>query len=163
MAGIQHDHTVAGSLWRDLLSFSVYKRNQGRITRQVTFAVLALTVATGVWRLAQLLPVWFADAGEGLMPSAGMASGDLGVLRFLAPGLLLAAGVWLAFRAVNMPRFADFLISVETEMTKVSWPSFDEVVRSSAVIIFLIFALAAILAAYDLFWWWFLRLIQGTR
>ena len=163
MAGIQHDHTVAGSLWRELLSFSVYKRNQGRITRQVTFAVLALTVATGVWRLAQLLPVWFAGAGEGLMPSAGMASGDLGVLRFLVPGLLLVAGVWLAFRVVNTPRFADFLISVETEMTKVSWPTFDEVVRSSAVIIFLIFALAAILAAYDLFWWWFLRLIQGTR
>jgi preprotein translocase subunit SecE len=162
MAGIQHDHTAGGTLWRDLLSFSVYKRNQGRVTRQVTFAVLALTVATGVWRLAQLLPIWFAGAGDvGLMPVAGGA--DLGVLRFLVPGLLLAAGLWLAFRAVNVPRFADFLIAVETEMTKVSWPSFDEVVRSSAVIIFLIFALAAILAAYDLFWWWFLRLIQGPR
>jgi hypothetical protein len=42
-------------------------------------------------------------------------------------------------------------------------PSVDEVIRSSAVVIFLIFALAAILAAYDLFWWFVLRAIQGPR
>ena len=95
MAGIQHNQTAGSALWRDLLSFAVYKRNQGRVTRQVTFA--------------------------------------------------------------------DFLIAVETEMTKVSWPSTDEVIRSSAVVIFLIFALAAILAAYDLFWWFVLRAIQGPR
>jgi preprotein translocase SecE subunit len=42
-------------------------------------------------------------------------------------------------------------------MAKVSWPTGDEVFRSSVVIIFLIFALAAILAGYDLFWWFVLR------
>ena len=46
-------------------------------------------------------------------------------------------------------------------MTKVSWPSLDEVMRSSAVIIFLIFALAAILAAFDLFWYSLLRGLQA--
>ena len=164
MAGIQHNQTVGGALWRDLLSFAVYKRNQGKLTRQVTFAVLAITLATGVWRLAQLLPVWFAGAGESVMTSGGgVMSPDIGVLRFLVPGLLLAAGLWFAFRLVNYPTFADFLIAVETEMTKVSWPSTDEVIRSSAVVIFLIFALAAILAAYDLFWWFVLRAIQGPR
>ena len=72
---------------------------------------------------------------------------------------LLAAGLWFCYRLVNVPRFADFLISVESEMAKVSWPTGDEVVRSSAVIIFLIFALSAILAAYDLFWWFVLRYV----
>ena len=62
---------------------------------------------------------------------------------------------------MNVPRVADFLIAVEAEMAKVSWPSLDEVIRSSAVIIFLIFALSAILAAYDLFWWFVLRAVQG--
>ena len=47
--------------------------------------------------------------------------------------------------------------AVEAEMAKVSWPTGDEVFRSSVVIIFLIFALAAILAGYDLFWWFVLR------
>ena len=175
MAGIHHNHSSSGNqsagaaLWRDLLSFSVYKRNQGKIARQVTFAVLALTVTIGVWRLSQLLPLWFAGLSDGglpsMMPSGSSmpAAADIGVLRFLVPGLLLAAGLWLVFRLVNLPRFADFLIAVETEMTKVAWPSVDEVVRSSTVVIFLIFALAAILAAYDLFWWFVLRSIQGPR
>ena len=155
MAGIQHDHTAAGSLWRDLASFALYKPNQGKVARQVTGAVLLLTFAIGVWRLWQLLPIWFAGPGsaEGVLPS-------------VMPALLLAAlaaAAWLAFRIVNVPKFADFLISVEAEMAKVSWPSLDEVVRSSMVIIFLIFALAAILAIYDLFWWFVLRAIQGQR
>ena len=159
MAGMQENQAAGGTFWRDLLSFSVYKRNQGKVTRQTTFAALGLTLAIGVWRLAQLLPLWLSD-GAFLSSSASSAT-DVGVVRFLIPGLLLAAGLWAIFRAVNMPRFADFLIAVETEMTKVSWPTADEVFRSSAVIIFLIFALAAILAAYDLFWWFVLRAIQG--
>lgn len=165
MAGIQHNQTASGTLLRDLLSFAVYKRNQGKVARQVTFAVLAITLVAGVWRLAQLLPAWFASAGDTSLGAAGAGglSSDLGVLRFLVPGLLLAAGLWFVFRLVNYPPFADFLIAVETEMTKVSWPSADEVIRSSAVVIFLIFALAAILAAYDLFWWFVLRAIQGPR
>ena len=82
-------------------------------------------------------------------------------LALLTLSGLLALGAWICFRVVNIPRFADFLIAVESEMTKVSWPSRDEVVRSSAVVIFLIFALAAILAGYDLFWWFVLRSLQG--
>ena len=32
---------------------------------------------------------------------------------------------WFAYRLVNLSSFADFLIAVEVEMTKVSWPSRD--------------------------------------
>jgi hypothetical protein len=35
------------------------------------------------------------------------------------------------------------------------------VVRSSIVVIFMMFALAAILGLYDLFWWFVLRAVQG--
>lgn len=158
MATTRQHEAANGSLLRELFSLSVYKRQQGRVARQATFAALALALAIGVWRLSQQLPVWFGGSGPGGMSAAGI---DLGVIRFLVPGVLLALGVWFCFRAVNIPRFADFLIAVESEMTKVSWPSKDEVVRSSAVVIFLIFALAAILAAYDLFWWFVLRSLQG--
>jgi len=156
MASTQERQIEGGSLLRELLRFSVYKRNQGRVTRQVTFAVVALVFAVAAWRLSQLLPLWFAPVA-----SAAPATDDLGIVRFLVPGLVLALGAWIAFRAVNVPRFADFLIAVESEMAKVSWPTADEVFRSSAVIIFLMFALAGILAAYDLFWWFVLRSIQG--
>jgi preprotein translocase subunit SecE len=166
MASTQQNHVRGGSFWGELLSASVYKPTQGRLARQVTFAALALTIGIGVWRLAQLLPLWFAATGvlpAGDLPAdatGGLAAyGDVGVVRFLVPGLLLAAGLWFCYRLVNVPRFADFLIAVEAEMAKVSWPTGGEVARSSAVIIFLIFALAAILAGYDLFWWFILRYV----
>jgi preprotein translocase subunit SecE len=153
MAGTHENQIRGGTLWGELLSAAVYKRNQGRIARQVTFAALALMLGIGVLRLAQLLPLWFAPNSAGISAVDGLGSwGDLGVVRFLVPGLLLAAGLWFCYRLVNLPRFADFLIAVEAEMAKVSWPSGTEVIRSSMVIIFLMFALAAILAMYDLFW-----------
>lgn len=143
-----------------VLSVSLYKRNQGRVARQVTFAALAVIIGTGAWRLSEIF--------------IGMASGDatggadFGVVRFLIPGAVIAAGLWLCFRIVNIPRFAEFLIAVEAEMAKVSWPSGTEVFRSSVVVIFLMFFLAALLAGFDFFWWFLLHprelwaLISGT-
>ena len=61
-------------------------------------------------------------------------------------------GLWISFRAIHLPRFADFLIAVEAEMNKVSWPSRGELIRSSIVVIFVIFALAGVLFAFDMFW-----------
>ena len=150
MAGISDNSTAGGSLVGELFSASVYKRNQGRIARQLTFAALALVIGLGVWRLTQLLGVLYGGVGA-------IGGADFGVVRFVVPAVLLAIGLWIAYRIVNVPWFADFLIAVEAEMAKVSWPSGDEVFRSSIVIIFLIFALAAILAGYDLFWWFVLR------
>ena len=144
MAGIQENQARSSSLWGELLSTSVYKPHQGRVARQVTFAAVALMIGIGVWRSVSLLPL--------IVPVGDSGGADFGVMRFLVPGLLLAAGTWFAYRLVNLPKFAEFLIAVEAEMAKVSWPSGDEVFRSSVVIIFLIFALAGILAGYDLFW-----------
>jgi preprotein translocase subunit SecE len=144
MAAMQNNQARAGSLVGEMLSTSLYKWNQGRVTRQVTFAALAVIVGLGAWQLSQLI--------TGLSSGSEGGGADLGVARFLVPGGLLAAGLWLCFRVVNIPRFAEFLIAVEAEMAKVSWPTAQEVVRSSAVVIFLIFALAFLLAAFDLFW-----------
>jgi len=157
---MQENSTLPGSLGRELFSTSVYKRSQGRVTRQVTF--LALTAAWGiaVWRLAQILPAWFAAGGP---MTQALPAGDFGFIRFGVPLLIFAAGAWLAYRAVNLPRFAELLIGVASEMSKVAWPSLGEVARSSAVVIFMIFALSFILAAYDLFWRFVLQAIQGFR
>ena len=66
--------------------------------------------------------------------------------------VLLAAGLWLAYRLVNVPAFADFLIAVEAEMNKVSWPSRTELVRGSTVVLLMMFAFAFVLAGCDIFW-----------
>jgi preprotein translocase subunit SecE len=107
-----------------------YKRRQGRTARQATLAVLAIAVVLGAWRLSEY------------------ASTDIG--RYYAPLGVLIVGLWISFRIVNMPSFADFLISVEAEMNKVSWPSRGELYRASMVVIVVIFFLAALLFAYDI-------------
>jgi preprotein translocase subunit SecE len=120
-----------GAFVQELFRVGVYKRNQGRIARQATFAALAVIVALGAWSLSEFL--------QDKRP----------VFHYLVPFVLLIAGVWASFRIVNMPSFADFLISVEGEMNKVSWPSRVELFRASMVVMVVIFFLAATLFMYD--------------
>jgi preprotein translocase subunit SecE len=116
---------------QELVSFRLYKRNQGRVARQATFAALAVIIALGGWSLSAY---W---------------SGYSDPWRYGVPLVLVAFGIWASFRIVQMPAFADFLIAVEGEMNKVSWPSRSELFRAAMVVILVIFFLAAILFGYD--------------
>jgi preprotein translocase subunit SecE len=78
------------------------------------------------------------------------------------PAVLLAAGLWFGYRVVNWPRFADFLIAVEAEMNKVTWPGKDELIRASIVVMFTIFFLAVSLFAFDIIWLQFFSFIGVT-
>jgi len=113
-----------------------YKRSQGRIARQLTFAAMAMVVALGA---AKINAVAVTEVGQYFIPLA-----------------VAVVGLWAAFRIVNLPRFADFLIAVEAEMNKVSWPSRAESWRASVVVIVVIFFLAALLFTYDAVLDWFL-------
>ena len=130
------EQTMSGSVFQEFFQRGVYKRNQGRATRQVTFGALALGVSVGVWKLKDTL----------------MARVDDPFIIFGVPGVLLLLGIWISYRSVNIMRFADFLIAVEAEMYKVSWPTRVELVRSSMVVMVVIFFLAFVLYCYDLFW-----------
>nr|WP_153556725.1 preprotein translocase subunit SecE [Roseimaritima sediminicola] len=121
----------------EMMSAGVYKRNQGRLVRQLTCLTVWVVIALGCWRLYETLK---GDERAWLV---------LGV-----PGALLLVGLWVGYRLVNWPRFADFLIAVEAEMNKVSWPSKTEMIRSSVVVIFTIFFLAIALFGFDLAWQW---------
>lgn len=132
-----------GGFWRDMFQLGLYKRTQGRIARQVTFAALAILIAIGALRMSETF-------------------GTTGFSRYGLPAIVLAVGWWLSFRLVNLPKFADFLIAVEAEMTKVSWPTRDELIRGSVVVIITLVFLAAMLTVYDLIWQRVLALL-GVR
>ena len=139
---------AAGSFWSELFQFGVYKRSQGRIARQVTFFVLVVLFVVGCWRLSIYFnPNW-------LLGWTGLVFTDAAsdAIRFGTAFTVLAIGVWFSFRLVNMPRFADFLIAVEAEMNKVSWPTRTELFRSSMVVIVLLLLLTAVLFVYDIVW-----------
>ena len=123
-----------GTIFQELIHVGLYKRSQGRITRQVTFAALMVTIGLGLLRLSLTL------TGKGTQYQLGL------------PLVLLALGAWMSYRVVNIPAFADFLIAVEAEMNKVSWPSRSELFRATIVVLIVIFAVGLYLAASDMFW-----------
>jgi len=201
-----------GTFFHELMRAGVYKRSQGRITRQLTFAGMAIAIALGLWRFHVTLTGWSPGFRLGLhevraahagtvsiggskdktpgadaivvLDSAGQeldrypipsgahrrvkdkqkigadallldwdyTASALQLFSFALPGLLFMAGLWMSYRLVNVPGFADFLIAVEAEMNKVSWPGRAELFRASLVVLVTIFALAFILAGFDLFW-----------
>jgi len=124
---------------------SPYKRSQGKIARQLTFAAMAVAVAVGAWKLS--------DAQQGTSA----------VMQYVMPLGVLAAGMWVGFRIVNIPRFADFLISVEAEMNKVQWPGRSELWRASVVVIVVIFFLAGALFLFDIVLSWIFKEIIGIK
>ncbi|MFV1963815.1 MAG: preprotein translocase subunit SecE [Pirellulaceae bacterium] len=124
---------TANSLFGEIFQVGLYKPSQGRMTRQVTCGTIWMAIAIASYRLYVTL-----------------VSYD--VWQYIIPLALLVIGFWASYRMVNYARFADFLIAVEAEMNKVSWPSRAELARSSAVVIFVIFALALILFGFDFIW-----------
>jgi preprotein translocase subunit SecE len=129
----------------EFLRVGVYKKSQGRIVRQVTFAAMALTLVIGLTRLWWMLRSY--GEGSPLWLTYGL------------PSVLALVGLWASYRLVNLPMFADFLIAVEAEINKVSWPSWSEMWRWTLVVIVVIFSIGLLLAAFDFFWIWFFKLI----
>jgi preprotein translocase SecE subunit len=48
-------------------------------------------------------------------------------------------------------------------MAKVSWPSREELIRSTAVVLGSMLLLTFVLFAFDTFWFWFLDLVGFLR
>ena len=96
-----------GQVAQELLQVGIYKRSQGRIARQVTCIAIWVALAIGAYRLY--------DVGGLRLP-----------YKYVVPAAVLLVGAWFGYRIVNYPPFADFLIAVEAEMNKVTWPTTTE-------------------------------------
>lgn len=123
------------SLWAELLSVQLYKRNHGRLTRQLTAISIAAIIVLGAVALAQ-----------------GPLSNVESSVRLGIPLAISLIGGWISFRIVHIPAVADFLIAVQAEMDKVTWPSWQYLTRATAVVLATMFLLAVCLFLFDLFW-----------
>jgi len=154
------------SFWAALLATNLYKRNQGRLTRQLSAVALLLVLFFGAWTLSQGLLADFkwnrivkVTEDDGTVTETQVPVPVLThLVRIGLPLAICAIGTWVVFRIVNFPRFADFLISVEAEMDKVSWPSWPELWVSTVVVIVTMFMLGILLLGFDTFWYWFFSL-----
>ncbi len=129
------------------------KPMQGQRVRRATMLGIILLIAAGIWALYAhgtlntLDNTWAVN-----IPFTNYALPILPDVRFTVPLLLAAAGLWLAFRVVHLPVFADFLIATEAELNKVSWPTRKSVVQDTIVVLATVLMLTVFLFLVDLGW-----------
>jgi preprotein translocase SecE subunit len=73
-------------------------------------------------------------------------------VQFTLPLLLGFLSLWLAWRVVNLPVFADFLIASEAELNKVSWTPRRRLIQDTIVVLVTVFLLTIFLYCADLLW-----------
>jgi len=113
--------------------FEMYKPNQGKNTRLFSGFGLAAIVGMGCWQLYQRLHAW-----------------DVGIwTETLIPVILFAGLALLTYVLMNKPKVADFLISAEGEMKKVSWSSKQEIIASTIIVIVVVVCMALLLGVTD--------------
>ncbi|MBL8890431.1 MAG: preprotein translocase subunit SecE [Planctomycetaceae bacterium] len=131
------EESVMSQITGAILSASVFKPNQGRVVRQATFFGLWLLFSLLLWLFADAIVDWF-QGGDAAYYSTAF-------------GVILLA-FWFGFRSVNIPAFTDFLIGVEAEMRKVTWPTRTELIAGAAVVLFVVVSLAVLMFGFDLIW-----------
>jgi preprotein translocase subunit SecE len=149
MARVKDQQSFVGALG----SVGVYKRNQGRLTRQLTSIGLGVIAILGCWTMTQTVLSTSPDGWEQ----------NWAYIRYGVPAVIGGVALWAIFRLANYPKFADFLISVEAEMDKVSWADQPYLVRATGVVLSTMLVLGMYLLLCDAIWSWFFRLIGFLR
>ena len=114
--------------------FNIYKRGQGKYTRLCSAFGVAIVAGLGCLQLYKKLQA--AEIG-------------LWVETMVPAGLFVALGL-LIFVLVNKPAIADFMVTAEGEMKKVSWSSRKEIAVSTFIVIVVVVLMAGLLGVTDL-------------
>ena len=64
-------------------------------------------------------------------------------------GGLVLVMLWLLWRMMQYPPVCDFLIDVQVESSRVAWPRFDDVKRSTLVVLLVMFLVSSYLFLCD--------------
>ncbi|WP_439629850.1 preprotein translocase subunit SecE [Gemmata sp.] len=139
-----------------------YKKSLGSRARRLTILGFLILGGTGIYSLASqsVLPNDWAVALPFENPSAVTLIPDA---QYAVPVILLVLTLWFAWRAVNVPTFAEFLIATEAEMNKVSWSTRKRLAQDTVVVLTTTLLMALFLLVVDLFWGWLLsREIVGV-
>ena len=129
-----------------------YKSDQGRHARMGAFWTLALLYLYGCMALKQTL---FSFV-EGLRPPLMEGFATFPILgwtlngAFMISTILFLGGFYLLWAWHQTPKVADLLIETESELQKVTWAKWDDVVNSSIVVIGFVLFLMAFLAGSDM-------------
>jgi len=130
-----------------------YKPGQGLRARRATMLAIIGIVGCGIWVHTQHKNFFSSAPWEIRLP---YGIGDSVIVLWL-PSLSLtvvigAITIWLAYRLVNFPKFADFLIATEAEMSKVTWMTRRRLIQDTIVVLVTVFLMSIFLLAMDFIW-----------
>jgi len=122
------------------MAMTIHKKGQGYWTRMITGLAAGVLVLAGVGWLWWQLDFFFTEM-------------DPGTLLYIQAGVslaLIAVCGLLIYRWVGVkPATCDFLIATEGEMKKVNWPSRNEVIGSTWIVIVFLIAFVSLLLLSD--------------
>jgi preprotein translocase SecE subunit len=142
----------------------------------LTVLGILILMGTGVYTLIShrtletasrnwIIHIPFTATHYSKMPPDNVLLPDVASMRYVSllpdvaytvPLLIIALGVWVAWRAVNYPTFADFLIATEAEMNKVSWTTRRRLVQDTIVVLVTVVLFTIFLLVVDQVWGWVL-------
>ncbi len=123
-----------------MLQCNIHRGMQGRLVRNVVLVALWIFVAVVCQSVYGAVSEYFGT----MVTIASVA--------FVA----VSAG-WVAFRLIQHPPVADFLIDVQIESSKVSWCTWPELRRTTIIVLAAMIAFSAYLFACDISWQFVLR------
>lgn len=115
-----------------------------------TFWSLAILLAYGCLRMRAELSGWMPESlgtaiGGMMIPLLGVAFSPAFILAVVA----FVAGMFFLNRTLEKPKNADLLIETESELRKVTWPTLDETIDGSIVVVVVVVFLMAFMAGAD--------------
>lgn len=131
--------------------FSIYKKGQGYWTRLCTaIAAGGLLLLVGRWLYTEV-SVRLATALTTESRNAEVARSLAG--KYTLAGVAVAVIIFavLAWRLMNSPKGAEFLITTDSEMKKVNWASRRELFGSTRVVILFMIFMGVFLFISDIF------------
>ena len=136
------------------LTLGPYKKNQGQRVRRGTMLGVLAIAGCGIYTLIQHRTLEFGGHHWVLaLPfSGGHGFMLLRDVRFTIPIVLTLASLWFAYRLVNFPAFADFLIATEAELNKVSWASRKRLMQDTIVVLTTVVLLTIFIFLADMVW-----------
>lgn len=120
-----------------------YKKTQGRPTRQIAYCVVIGALS---WLLISVAGLFFRR--------------QVGILWLGACVVAISSAAVVAGFLLNRRRWADFLISVQVEIDKVTWPSKAEVYRHTLVVLVLLVFMSLVIFVFDVVWQWVFKTID---
>jgi preprotein translocase SecE subunit len=163
-------YALSGELEHYLIAFEQqgwfnarsYKPSQGRLVRRLTMVGMLLLIGSGIYAMdanKMLRGNWTVRipfTQNLLEPDSRLVATLLPDIRYTLPLLLAVGGLWMAWRAVNYPTFADFLIATEAELNKVSWTSRKRLIQDTVVVLVTLVLFTVFLLLVDQLWGWLL-------